>query len=284
MRKFQSAAAACRGRHASFAAGMSTTEPAPIVVERRGDAAYLTLNRPEAMNALSRPLVAALRDAVARLRDDDSLRVLVVQAAGGKAFCAGADLRERRGMTLDDTRAYVTNLNLLFDELAAFPRPVIAAMAGMAFGGGLELALAGDIRLCTDDAELGLLEARVGIIPGAGGTQRLPRLVGVAAAKELILTGRRINASRAREIGLVAEVATRADFAAAVERWVHEVQACAPLAVREAKRAIDGGFNLALAEGQQLEAKAYAIVLASEDRNEGLAAFAEKRKPRFQGR
>lgn len=260
------------------------TETNPILIERRGKAAVMTLNRPAAMNALSRPLVAAARAVIADVRSAPDVRALVIRGAGGKAFCAGADLRERRGMSLDDTRAYVNNLNALFDEVAGFPHPVIAAIEGVAFGGGMELALACDLRLATDGVEMGLLEVRVGILPGAGGTQRLPRLIGVALAKELILTGRRIDAARAREVGLVSEVVAPGAMDAAVDRWVGEIAAAAPLAVAQAKRAIDGGMGLPLAQGQAIERAAYEVVLTSEDRNEGLAAFADKRPPVWKGR
>jgi enoyl-CoA hydratase/carnithine racemase len=161
---------------------------------------------------------------------------------------------------------------------------VIAAINGAAFGGGLELALACDIRLAADDAEMGLIEARLGIIPGAGGTQRLARVAGVAVAKELILTARRIGAARARELGIVSEVVPAEELAAAAARVAAEAAACGPLALAQAKLAIDGGIGVSLAEGLALERDLYEKVLASQDRNEGLAAFAEKRPPVFKGR
>jgi len=187
-------------------------------------------------------------------------------------------------MSLDETRAFLRELNRVLDVIAAFPRPVIAAINGVAFGGGLELALACDIRLAADRAEVGLTETRLGIIPGAGGTQRLPRLTGVAVAKELILTGRRIGAARARELGIVAEVVPAADLPAAAARLAADVAACGPLALSQAKLAIDGGLDLPLAAGLALEQSCYEVVLGSDDRNEGLAAFAEKRPPAFKGR
>ena len=263
---------------------MSHASETPISVARRAGAVFITLDRPAALNALAAPLVVALREELARLRLDTSLQALVITGAGDKAFSAGADLKERLTMTLDETRAFVTTLNLLFDDIAAFPRPVIAAINGLAVGGGLELALACDIRIAATGAELGLPEVRIGIIPGAGGTQRLPRLIGIAAAKELILTGRRVNASRAKEIGLVSEIVPRTELDACAERWVAEIAQCAPLAMAQAKRAIDGGIDLPLTEGQAVERAHYELVLASEDRNEGLRAFAEKRKPAFTGR
>jgi len=261
-----------------------------ITVERRGDAAWLTLARPGAMNALSRGLVGDLGAAVRALRADAAPpRALVVTGGGERAFCAGADLKERRAMSLDDTRAFLTLLNATLNELAAFPAPVIAAINGVAFGGGLELALACDLRVAAARAELGLLETRLGIIPGAGGTQRLARIAGVAVAKELILTGRRISAARALELGVVNQVvdAEAGKLVAAVDALVAEIAACGPLAVAQAKRAIDGGWGAAalpLPDGLALERASYEVVLASEDRVEGLAAFGEKRPPVYKGR
>jgi methylglutaconyl-CoA hydratase len=253
-------------------------------VERDGRVAWLTLERPEAANALSRQLVAALRAALAGLRAEALPPVLVVTGSGPKVFSAGADLKERRAMSLDETRAFLVDLNAMMDELAAYPQPVIAALNGAAFGGGLELALACDVRLCAEGVEMGLTEVRLGIIPGAGGTQRLARLIGLGPAKSLVLTGRRIDAARALSLGLVSAVVPRDELRAEAGRWAAEIGAAGPLAVATAKRAIDDGWARPLAEGLALERSAYEVVLASRDRDEGLLAFAEKRPPRFTGR
>jgi enoyl-CoA hydratase/carnithine racemase len=246
------------------------------------------MNRPEAANALSKALVAELTRTFAELasevKKDLPLRAVVLTGAGEKAFCAGADLKERRAMTLDQTWGFLDELNALANAIAAFPRPVIAAINGAAFGGGLELALACDLRIAADTAEVGLTEVRIGIIPGVGGTQRLARIASVAAAKELILTGRRIRAARAYALGIVSEVVPLTGLLDAAAKLAHEVALGAPLAVGAAKRAIDGGIELTLADGLALEAVCYEEVLASEDRNEGLAAFAEKRPPVFKGK
>lgn len=187
-------------------------------------------------------------------------------------------------MSLEQTRAFLAELNALMNEVAAFPRAVIAAINGAAFGGGLELALACDLRLAAETAAMGLTEVRLGIIPGAGGTQRLSRLCGVAVAKELILTGRRLTAAQAQARGLVSEVVPQADLLAAADRLAAEIALGGPLAVAQAKRAIDQGLGRPLSEGLAVEQAAYQVVLTSADRDEGLAAFAEKRLPRWQGK
>ncbi|HEY2899303.1 MAG TPA: enoyl-CoA hydratase-related protein [Polyangia bacterium] len=271
---------------------MTTSDAAaagsPILVERKGTTAIITLNRPAAMNALSVALVAELEQTVRDLRGagagTGAIRALIITGAGGKAFCAGADLKERRAISLADTRRFLHALNAAVDTVAAFPVPVIAAVNGAAFGGGFELALACDIRLAADNAELGLVEVRLGIIPGAGGTQRLARVAGVAVAKELILTGRRIDAATARGLGIVSSVHPAADLQGAAEAVAAEIAAGGPLAVAQAKRAIDDGLSLSLDAALAVERACYEVVLTSEDREEGLRAFVEKRRPVFQGK
>jgi len=256
----------------------------PVHVERDGRVAWLVLNRPEAANSLSRALVAGLRAALDQSAADPEVSVVVLTGAGGKAFCAGADLKERRGMTLDETRAFLDELGALAQAIEDCPRPVIAAIGGAALGGGLELALAADFRLASVGATLGLAEVRLGIIPGAGGTQRLARLCGLAVAKELVLTGRRIDAPTALRLGLVSGVFPSGRLRAAVTKLAAELGAAGPLALAEAKRAIDHGSGLPLPQALAVERAGYEKVLASEDRNEGLRAFAEKRPPRFTGK
>jgi enoyl-CoA hydratase/carnithine racemase len=254
-----------------------------VDVERRGPAAWLTLSRPEAANALSRALVDDLSTAVGALSGDASVRAVVITGAGN-VFCAGADLKERLGMTAEETLSFLDELSGLLSTLSAWPVPVIAALNGAAFGGGLELALACDLRVAVEGAVMGLVEARLGIIPGAGGTQRLARLVGIGRAKEFIFTGRRFDTRVARELGLVAEVVPASQLGTAVARLVEEIAACGPLAIAQAKAAIDGGIALTLAGGLALERRCYEVVLASADRDEGLRAFAAKRAPVFQGK
>jgi methylglutaconyl-CoA hydratase len=256
-----------------------------VRVERDGRVAWVTLDRAEAANALSKALVADLDATLqAFAHEDEPLPVLVVTGAGEKAFCAGADLKERRAMSLDETRSFLRDLNAAVDALAAYPQPVIAALNGAAYGGGLELALACDIRIAAQGIELGLPEVRLGIIPGAGGTQRLARACGLAVAKELILTGRRIDAARAEALGLVSAVVPAAELRAEALRWATELATAGPLAVAQAKAAIDEGWGQPLDAALAVERARYDVVLTSEDRNEGLRAFAEKRKPNFTGK
>jgi enoyl-CoA hydratase/carnithine racemase len=255
----------------------------PVLCDVRDGVATITLHRPAAANALSMELAAAVGHAFARVRHDETVRAVILTGAG-KSFCAGADLKERRAMTLEETRSFLRSLNNVVDAVAAFPRPVIAAINGAAFGGGLELALACDFRIAAEGAQLGLVETRLGIIPGAGGTQRLARLVGLAAAKELIFTGRRIDATQADRAGIVSNVVPADQLMDAARSLAAELAGAGPLAVTQAKKAIDGGFDLPMAAALAHERDCYEVVLESEDRNEGLAAFAEKRLPNFKGK
>lgn len=255
-----------------------------VVVEVRGAVAWITLNRPAARNALSRAVNLRLAEIADALDADPAVRAVVITGAGDKAFCAGADLKERKGVAAADTGPFIDAIAGAIDRIGRIRAPTIAALNGSAYGGGLELAIACDFRVAVAGAELGLTEVRLGIMPGAGGTQRLPRLIGEARAKELILLGRRIDAARAHAIGLVHEVVAADGLAAAIDRLLAELAGAAPLSVREAKRAIEGGAALPLAEALRFERACYEVTLHSEDRNEGLAAFAEGRPPRYQGR
>jgi len=256
-----------------------------ITIERRPDGVvWVTLNRPEARNALSRATNVALIELATDLDQEDDPRPIVFTGAGDQAFCAGADLKERKGIPADESGVYVDAISSAIEAIARLRRPTIAAMNGSAFGGGLELALACDLRVVVDGAELGLTEVRLGIMPGAGGTQRLPRLIGVARAKELILLGRRISASRALEYGLVHQVVPAAGLRPAVEALLGELAGCAPLSVSLAKQAIQRGMDTTLDQGLQIERQLYDLTLTTDDRNEGLAAFAERRPPKFRGR
>lgn len=257
-----------------------------LLVHKQGHVATVTINRPDARNALSRALNEHMIRVVAELEDDPHIRVCVVTGAGTQAFCAGADLKERKGVTAAQTGPYLDAIAGACNAWGRLSKPTIAVMNGSAYGGGLELALACDFRLAVadDGAEIGLTEVRLGIMPGAGGTQRLPRLIGMAAAKELILLGRRISMARAAELGVVHGVAPRAELAALVDRYVGDVLACAPLSVKMAKAAMERGAHQPLPDALVTERQCYDVTLFSDDRNEGLVAFAEKRQPRFTGK
>jgi enoyl-CoA hydratase/carnithine racemase len=252
-------------------------------VERGADGIVtLTLDRPP-VNALGRELVEDLTRALADLASDAGARCLVVRGAG-KHFCAGADLKEREGMSLDEVRAFVPRLAGACNTLAGLAFPTIAAVRGAAAGGGCELALACDLRLLADDARIGLRETALAILPGAGGTQRLPRLIGPARAKRWILAAEMHAAEQALRDGVADRVVAAADLDAAALELARTIAANGPLAVRLAKRAVDRGADLPLDRALELEWSCYVETLPTEDRREALRAFAEKRTPRFRGR
>ncbi len=242
----------------------------------------MILDRPP-VNALGRELVEELRIAIDTLGREDSARCVIVRSAG-KHFCAGADLKERRTMTLDEVREFVPRLAGVCNALAGLPMPTIAAVRGAAAGGGCELALACDLRIVASDASIGLRETALAIIPGAGGTQRLPRMVGPARAKRWIFAAALHGAEQALADGV-------ADRVVPVERLDDEALELAetiaqngPLAVRLAKQAIDRGLDLPMDRALEFEWRRYQEVLGTRDRDEGVTAFAEKRPPRYEGR
>ena len=261
-----------------------------IRTERRDDVLVVTIDRPEARNALDRAASRALVEVWTQLRDDASLRVAVLTGAGEKSFCAGADLKEigayYRSMTPIERRERgerepgLGGLTRNFDP----GKPVIAALNGHCLAGGLELALACDLRLAAEHATFGLPEVRWGLMPGAGGTQRLPRAIPFAVAAEMILSAQPIDARRAYEIGLVNRVVRAARLMDEALALARQIAQNAPLAVRAARAAMHRGLNLPLEEGLRLEQFYAEPLRASEDVQEGLRAFAEKRAPRFQGR
>jgi methylglutaconyl-CoA hydratase len=255
-----------------------------IVVEQSGATLWVTLNRPEVRNALSRAVNLRLQDIAAELIDREDVHAIVLTGAGDKAFCAGADLKERRGIPAAESASFINAIAGAIGAWGELRKPTICVMNGSAYGGGLELAMACDFRICVEGAEMGLTEVRLGIIPGAGGTQRLPRLVGEARAKEMILLGRRIGAAQALAYGLVHQVVPRAGLRAAVDGLLAELSGCAPLSVTAAKSAIERGHGRTLDDGLSIERECYEITLFSEDRDEGLAAFAEGRPPQYRGR
>lgn len=259
-------------------------EDKTVLYEVRDGIAELTLNRPQVMNSVNFAMLHALRECLEAMRFDPAIRVVIVTGAGEKAFCAGADLKERATMPPDQVKAYIFTIRRLFDDVEQFNKPVIAAVNGIALGGGTELALAADIRLAADTATMGLTETRLAIIPGAGGTQRLPRLVGKGKAKELIFTGRRIDAREALQIGLVNQVCAPDRLMTECRNMAAEICESGPIAVEQAKYAINRGVETDLQTGLAIESNAYWVCIPTEDRLEGLAAFREKRKPVYKGK
>jgi methylglutaconyl-CoA hydratase len=255
-----------------------------LLISEREGIVTLTLNRTDAANALSLALLDELLAAYERIRYRNDVRVVIITGTGNKAFCAGADLKERAGMNETQVRQTLAKIRAAVNGLEELPMPVIAAVNGVAYGGGTELCLAADIRIAAASAKFGLTETSLAIIPGAGGTQRLSRLVGVAVAKELIFTARRIDAEEAKEIGLVSKVVPDDELLTHAHHLAEEISANGPLAVRQAKFAINRGIEVDLQTGLAIEAKAYEVIIPTEDRLEGLRAFKEKRKPNYLGR
>jgi methylglutaconyl-CoA hydratase len=261
------------------------TDDFPVRVEQRGAVAVWTLDRPDRMNALSRDTLLALGKLSREAATNASVRAVVLTGAGDRAFCAGADLKERRSMTDDEVRSLLDLYRSELGPLDRLPKPVVAAINGVALGGGLELALACDLRVASAGAVLGLPETSIAIIPGAGGTQRLPRIVGEGRAKEMILLARRLSAAEALAWGLVNRVTpSGASVVDDAIEWIRPIAEGAPLAQAAALEALDRGRDASLETGLLLEKVSYDKTLASEDRREALAAFAAKRPPRFQGR
>lgn len=254
-----------------------------ITWERKEGISVITLNRPEVHNALNLPLLTELNRIAGELVHSKSTRVVVITGAGEGSFCAGADLKERRTFTEDQVRRFVYLIRETFHAIATLPIPVIAAVNGAALGGGMELALAADLRVADERASFGLTETALGIIPGAGGTQRLPRLVGLAQAKEMIFTARKISAQEAERIGLVNRVVPAGRVVEEALSIAAMINQNAPLALAQAKFAIDHGTEVDLVTGLALETKAYQTLIPTKDRLEGLNAFKEKRKPIYLG-
>ncbi len=255
-----------------------------VRVERPAERiAEIVLDRPP-VNALSREMVRQVRETAEGIGEDPSLACVLV-GSRGKAFCAGADLKERKGMGDDEVAATVRGIGEMCSAVAGIPVPTIAVIGGAALGGGLELALACDLRVAAEEAKVGLPECSLGIIPGAGGTQRLARIAGPAVAKRWIFSARVAPAEEAARDGIVDVAVPGEVLRVAALTLAEEIARCGPLALRAAKRAIDGGLAAGdLAAGLAVEHREYLSILPTEDRREALRAFAEKRPPRFRGR
>jgi enoyl-CoA hydratase len=254
-----------------------------IRTETEAGVAVVTIAREEKRNALSAEVRAGLLETLDTLRDDGAVRVVVITGAGEKAFVAGADIGEFAERTPLEQRATMTGRRV-FDEIAAFPKPVIAMIYGFALGGGCELALACDLRVAADSAKLGQPEINLGIIPGGGGTQRLPRVVGTGQAMRLVLTGEIIDAAEALRIGLVDIVVPAAELRHRTLEMARQMAAKSPVALAAAKSAVRAAGEMPMEAGLRYETELFITCFGSDDKREGIAAFLEKRTPTFHGR
>ncbi len=256
-----------------------------VIVERDGPVGIITINRPEVLNALNDRTVAEIDAALDELGADAEVRVIVITGAGPKAFVSGADINELRALqTAQEARRKASEGQRVLRKIETLPKPVIAAINGYALGGGCEIAMACDIRIAADTAKLGQPEINLGILPGYGGTQRLPRLVGRGKAKLLLFTGEMIDANEAFRLGLVDRVVPAAELMDKVKGLAHAIASKAPVALALIKEAVNRGLEMPLDDANAFEAYAFGLVSTTEDRVEGTSAFLEKRKPQFKGR
>jgi enoyl-CoA hydratase len=255
-----------------------------LLFEVKDQIARLTFNRPQVLNALNSKTLDELGDCLKAVRGDNAIRVLIVTGAGEKAFIAGADINELSQQTPVSGRGFTLHAQEIIHRFETLGKPSIAAINGFALGGGCELALACTMRIASRNAKLGQPEVKLGIIPGMGGTQRLPRLCGKGVAQELILTGDMITAEEALRIGLVNRVVEPADLQATAEGIAKKIIANAPLAVQYAMEAVERGMEMTQEEGLYLEATLFALCCTTHDMHEGTRAFIEKRPPKFEGR
>ena len=254
-----------------------------ILLEKKNSIAYITVNRPKVLNALNMATMDDLRAAFHDIKNDAGVRVVILTGAGEKAFIAGADIGELAKNDPVTAKEYALRGQNVLNLIENLGKPVIASINGFALGGGCEIALACTVRLASDNAKLGQPEVKLGIIPGYGGTQRLPRLVGKGIAMQLLLTGEMITAQEAHRIGLVNEVTAPADLILRAEAMAQKIIANAPLAVRYTMEAANKGMEMPLPEGLFVEATLFGLACATEDKKEGTAAFLEKRPAQFKG-
>ncbi|WP_096440240.1 enoyl-CoA hydratase-related protein [Alteribacter populi] len=254
-----------------------------LEISKENGVVWIKINRPEAANALSKDVLIELTNQLEELATDRSIRALVITGAGDKVFSAGADLKERRGLSPEEVPQAVKRIRDTVNTVENFPAPTIAAINGSVFGGGLELALACDLRVAVNYATFALTETTLAIIPGAGGTQRLPRTIGMPRAKEMIFTGEKIDAQTAEQWGLVNRVCESTSLLTEVEALTSKMAGNGPVALRQAKYAMDLGAQTDLNSGLTIEEKAYEVTIPTKDRTEGLEAFKEKRKPQYTG-
>jgi enoyl-CoA hydratase/carnithine racemase len=252
-----------------------------IMVTDEGGVATVTLDRPNRYNALGSRIVEELGEVLTEIETSGRIRAVILTGAGERAFCSGVDLKERAEMDADERWAHNRALGAFAERLARLQLPTIAAINGLAFGGGLEITLACDFRIAAEGATFALPEVGIGIVPGAGGTQRLPRLVGPTRAKELILTGRRVDAQTALTMGLVSKIVSPGSLMDEARTLAEEMCANSPLALAYAKAAVDLALETPIEQGLRYETAAIRATLSSEDYGIGLSAFAQKRKPSF---
>jgi len=256
-----------------------------VILEREGAIAILTVNRPKALNALDALTFDEIEAAVNEVGNDSEIRVLIVTGSGDRAFVAGADIPSLKELTSAHEGALLSRRGQeVFDGIERLEKPAIAAINGFALGGGCELALACDIRIAADTAKMGLPEINLGLIPGYGGTQRMPRLIGKSRAKKIMFTGDMVDASEALRIGLVDEVVPLAELMVSAKSLAAKLAAKAPIAIALGKRAVNEGMEADLDRANILEASLFGLACGSEDRVEGTTAFLEKRKAQFKGR
>jgi enoyl-CoA hydratase len=255
-----------------------------IIHEKSEGIATITLNRPEALNAFSKEVVEELLLAIEDAGSDENVRVVVLTGAGEKAFSAGADIKAMVGMTALKARELSLMGERLCVALENLEKPVIAALNGYALGGGLEVAMSCDIRIASETARMGQTEINIGLIPGWGGTQRLTRLVGKTKAKEMVFTGKMVDAKTAEQLGIVNMVVPADKFRETVRQFAFELASKAPVAIKVAKGLINKGADISLDSALALEREGFGVVASSEDLKEGVSAFTEKRKPAFKGK
>jgi enoyl-CoA hydratase len=255
-----------------------------IEVSQDGGVTTVRLNRPKQLNALNQQVFRELDQVLDQTAIDPAVRVLVITGAGDRAFAAGADIREFEAMGPMEALEFSRNTQRVMRKLETLPKPTIAAVNGFALGGGCELMMACDIVYAADSARIGQPEITLGIIPGAGGTQRLARLVGKQKAKELALTGEMLSAAEAKELHLISKVVPAAELMTEVQTLCEKLLSKGAIALRMAKEAIEFGSEADLAAGMEIEAKSWSVCFTTEDRAEGVKAFLEKRKPNFKGR
>ncbi len=255
-----------------------------VTLEKEGAIAIITINRPNALNALNETVLNELSQAIDDIRDDDSIKAVIITGAGEKAFVAGADITEIKDW--DEKIGYLRSKKgqSIFNKIEELPKPVIAGINGFALGGGMELAMACDIRVANTNARLGQPEVKIGLIPGYGGTQRLARLVGEGMAKYLILTGEMISAQEAHRIGLVEHIVLPEELLSFCKKLANNLALLPPVAISYAKYVIHKGLDYPLEESLEIEAKHFGKICETEDKKEGINAFLEKRAPLFKGK